>query len=68
MARALVYNQTGPMSAVYSEYILECALKMHFLMHICKNRKVHFQNGWWYFLGLWGAKHLPVTPVAQKEL
>ena len=35
-------------------------------MHICKIRNVHFENGWCYFLGAWGAKHRPLAPVAEK--
>jgi hypothetical protein len=56
------------MSAICLECILERALKMHILMHICKNKNVHFQNLWCIFLGGRGAKHLPVTPGAKKGL
>jgi hypothetical protein len=53
-------------SAVYSLCVLECALKILILMHICKNSNVHFENGWCYFLGSRGTKHRPVTHVAEK--
>ena len=62
---SMLYNSRF-VSAVYSECILECALKIDILMHIFKIRNVHFENGWCYFLGAWGAKHRPVTPVAEK--
>ena len=53
------------MSAVYSEYFLESALKMHIKMYIIQNRNVHFKNGRGFFLRARGPKHLPVAPVAD---